>query len=103
MSNIDIYKEYIQDSIINRLERLMGNDGVDDVNLWEKYGSKGLTPQKDSVYRSMLHAMMVPGDTRDWHLYHITHPNRSNVVGILFHQMFPHFTKSLIKNLWKVL
>ena len=71
MSNIDIYKEYIQDSIINHLERLMGNDVVDDVNLWVKYGSKGLTPQKDSVYRSMLHAMMVPyykmylnGDTR---------------------------------------
>ena len=71
MSNIDIYKEYIQDSIINHLERLMGNDVVDDVNLWEKYGSKGLTPQKDSIYRSMLHAMMVPyykmylnGDTR---------------------------------------
>ena len=71
MSNIDIYKEYIQDSIINRLERLMGNNEVDDVNLWVKYGSKGLTPQKDSVYRSMLHAMMVPyykmylnGDTR---------------------------------------
>ena len=33
MSNIDIYKEYIQDSIINRLERLMGNDEADDVNL----------------------------------------------------------------------
>ena len=71
MNNIDSYKEYIQDSIINHLERLMGNDVVDDVNLWEKYGSKGLTPQKDSVYRSMLHAMMVPyykmylnGDTR---------------------------------------
>ena len=60
MNNIDSYKEYIQDSIINHLERLMGNDVVDDVNLWEKYGSKGLTPQKDSVYRSMLHAMMVP-------------------------------------------
>lgn len=71
MNNIDSYKEYIQDSIINRIERLMGNEKVDDVNLWEKYGSKGLTPQKDSVYRSMLHAMMVPyykmylnGDTR---------------------------------------
>ena len=71
MNNIDSYKEYIQDSIINHLERLMGNDVGDDVNLWEKYGSKGLTPQKDSVYRSMLHAMMVPyykmylnGDTR---------------------------------------
>lgn len=59
MNNIDSYKEYIQDSIINRLERLMGNDEVDDVNLWEKYGSKGLTPPKDSVYRSMLHAMLV--------------------------------------------
>jgi hypothetical protein len=71
MNNIDSYKEYIQDSIINHLERLMGNDVGDDVNLWEKYGSKGLTPQKDSIYRSMLHAMMVPyykmylnGDTR---------------------------------------
>jgi hypothetical protein len=71
MSDIDIYKEYIQDSIINRIERLMGNEKVNDVNLWEKYGSKGLTPEKDSVYRSMLHAMMVPyykmylnGDTR---------------------------------------
>ena len=60
MNNIDSCKEYIQDSIINRLERLMGNDEVDDVNLWENYGSKGLTPMKDSVYRSMLHAMMVP-------------------------------------------
>lgn len=71
MNEIDRYKEYIQDSIINHLERLMGSDVVDDVNLWEKYGSKGLTPAKDSVYRSMLHAMMVPyyemylnGDTR---------------------------------------
>ncbi len=26
MSNIDIYKEYIQDSIINHLERLMVDD-----------------------------------------------------------------------------
>ena len=71
MNNIDSYKEFIQDSIINRLERLMGNDEVDDVNLWEKYGSKGLTPMKDSVYKSVLHAMMVPyykmylnGDTK---------------------------------------
>ena len=71
MNNIDNYKEYIQDGIINHLERLMGNDVGDDVNLWEKYDSKGLTPQKDSMYRSMLHAMMVPyykmylnGDTK---------------------------------------
>ncbi|UKK60537.1 hypothetical protein L6470_05920 [Prevotella communis] len=60
MNNIDRYQEYIQDSIINHLERLMGNEEVDEVNLWEKYGSKGLTPPKDSVYKSMLHAMMVP-------------------------------------------
>jgi hypothetical protein len=60
MNNIDSYKEFIQDSIINRLERLMGNNEVDDVNLWEKYGSKGLIPKKDSVYKSVLHAMMVP-------------------------------------------
>lgn len=60
MNNIDNCKEYIQDSIINHLERLMGNDVVDDVNLWEKYGSKGLTPEKNSVYKSLLHAMMVP-------------------------------------------
>ena len=60
MNNIDSYKEYIQDSIINRLERLMGSDEVDDVNLWEKYASKGLTPHKDSVYKCLLHAMLVP-------------------------------------------
>ena len=60
MNNIDNCKEYIQDSIINHLERLMGNDVVDDVNLWEKYGSKGLTPEKNSVYKSLLHAMMMP-------------------------------------------
>ena len=60
MNEKERYKEYIQDSIINRLERLMGNDEVNDVNLWEKYGSKGLTPKKDSVYKSLLHAMMVP-------------------------------------------
>lgn len=47
MNEIERYKEYIQDSIINHLERLMGNEDVNDVNLWEKYGSKGLTyPQE---------------------------------------------------------
>ena len=60
MSEIANYNEYIQDAVINPLERLMGNNEVDDVNLWEKYGSKGLTPQKDSVYMSLLHVMMVP-------------------------------------------
>ena len=58
--NEERYKEYIQDSIINHLERLMGNNEVEDINLWEKYGLKGLTPKKDSVYRSLLHTMMVP-------------------------------------------
>ena len=33
MNNIDNCKDYIQDSIINHLERLMGNDVVNDVNL----------------------------------------------------------------------
>jgi hypothetical protein len=60
MNNIDYYKEYIQDAVINPLERLMGNDEVEEVNLWEKYSSKGLAPKKDSVYKSLLHTMMVP-------------------------------------------
>ena len=60
MNDLDNCKEYIQDSIINPLEHLMGNNEVDNVNLWEKYISKGLMPQKDSVYTSLLHAMMVP-------------------------------------------
>ena len=60
MNNLDNCKEYIQDSVVNQLERLMGNNKVGEVNLWEKYGSKGLTPKKDSVYTSLLHAMMVP-------------------------------------------
>ena len=59
MNEINI-KDYIQDAVISPLERLMGNDKENNVNLWEKYGSKGLTPQKDSVYKSLLHAMMVP-------------------------------------------
>lgn len=71
MNEIDKYRDYIQDSVINRLERLMGNDVAEGVDLWEKYGSKGLTPKKDSTYRSLLHTMMLPyygmylnGDTR---------------------------------------
>lgn len=60
MNNIDSYKEYIQDSIINHLERLMGNEEVKIVNLWEKYGSKGLTPKQDSDYKNSLHTMMLP-------------------------------------------
>jgi len=60
MDELERYKEYIQDSIINRLERMMGNDTIEEVNIWEKYGLKGLTPQKDSMYKSLLHEMMLP-------------------------------------------
>ncbi|MBQ8065784.1 MAG: hypothetical protein IJ200_09050 [Prevotella sp.] len=60
MSKTEIYKEYIQDSVVNRLERLMGNDAIEEVNLWEKYDSRGLTPRKDSTYKSVLHTMMLP-------------------------------------------
>lgn len=64
---IDYYKEYIQDSIINRLEQLMGNTEALQVNLWEKYGYVA----KDAAYRQALHEAMLPyygwylnGDTR---------------------------------------
>lgn len=71
MNSIDSCKEYIQDSIINRLERMMGNEEVEEVNLWEKYGPEGYSLKNDSAYKSLLHTMMVPyykmylnGDTR---------------------------------------
>ena len=72
MNNIDRIREYIKDAVISPLERLMnGDSGEPEVNLYEKYYLQGGYPPKDSVYRSMLHAMMVPyyemylnGDTR---------------------------------------
>ena len=72
MNNIDRIQEYIKDAVISPLERLMnGDSGEPEVNLYEKYYLQGGYPPKDSVYRSMLHAMMVPyyemylnGDTR---------------------------------------
>lgn len=71
MNSIDSCKKYIQDSIINRLERMMGNEEVEEVNLWEKYGPEGYSLKNDSAYKSLLHTMMVPyykmylnGDTR---------------------------------------
>ena len=71
MNSIDSCKEYIQDSIINRLERMMGNEEVEEVNLWEKYDPEGYSLKNDSAYKSLLHTMMVPyykmylnGDTR---------------------------------------
>ena len=61
MNNIDRIKEYIQDTVITPLERLMnGNNGEPEVNLYEKYYSHGGYPPKDSVYKSMLHEMMLP-------------------------------------------
>ena len=61
MSNVDRIKEYIQDAVISHLERLMDGDcGEPSVNLYEKYYMQGGYPPKDSVYKSLLHAMMVP-------------------------------------------
>ena len=61
MNNIDRIKEYIQDAVISPLERLMnGDSGEPEVNLYEKYYLQGGYPPKDSVYKSLLHAMMVP-------------------------------------------
>ena len=49
----------------------MGNEEVEEVNLWEKYGPEGYSLKNDSAYKSLLHTMMVPyykmylnGDTR---------------------------------------
>lgn len=68
--NIEYYKEYIQDSVIHPLERLMGND-VEEVSVYEKYYHREGFPPKDAIYRSLLHEMMLPyykmylnGDTR---------------------------------------
>lgn len=76
---IDYYKNYIQDKFISRLEQLMGNAEVPQVNLWAKYGS---CVTKDEAYRQALHEIMLPyysrylnGDTRlcceGQHLEHI--------------------------------
>ena len=65
------YKDFIQDSVISRLERLMGNEEAEAVNLWEKYGSQSDSFRKEPAYKSMLHERMLPyyemylnGDTR---------------------------------------
>ena len=60
MDNTDRIKEYIQDAVIGRLERLMnGDSGEPEVNLYEKYRLQGYPP-KDAVYKSLLHDMMLP-------------------------------------------
>lgn len=87
MSNVNNCKEYIQDAVINPLKKLMGDDTVKEVNLWEKYYSKNSTPTKDSIYKVLLYATMEPyykmylnGDTNlckenienvRWHLKNI--------------------------------
>lgn len=61
MENIERYRDYIQDTVISRLKRLMDEDnGEPEVNLYEKYRLQGGYPPKDSVYKSLLHDMMVP-------------------------------------------
>ena len=79
MSNIDTYKEYILDTVIAPLERMMGSE-QEEVNLWEKYSPLGGFPKKDSLYKSVLHTMMVTyydkylnGDVR------LCRPNMENV------------------------
>lgn len=70
MMNTDYYRDYIQDSIINHLERLMGSE-VEEVSLYNKYFLQEGYPPKDATYKRLLHEMMVPyykmylmGDTR---------------------------------------
>lgn len=60
MNNIDRVKDYIQDTVISHLERLMNEGNGEKVNLYEKYYMQGGYPPKDSIYKSILHAMMVP-------------------------------------------
>ena len=59
MNDIERTKDYIQDAVINPLERMMGNSLQEEVNLWEKYGAKDGHPKKDSTYNSILHTMML--------------------------------------------
>jgi len=61
MNNIERIQEYIKDAVIAPLDRLMNEGcGEPEVNLYEKYHRQGGYPPKDSVYKSLLHAMMVP-------------------------------------------
>ena len=55
-SNTEIYKEYITYNVIHPLERMMGR------SQWQEYmpySSKDYRVSKDSVYRSVLHELMV--------------------------------------------
>ena len=59
MMNIDYYREYIQDSVINHLDRLMGSE-AEEVSLYNKYFLREGYPPKDATYKSLLHEMMLP-------------------------------------------
>lgn len=68
--DINYYREYIHDSVINPLERLMGND-VKEVSLYKKFYHREGFPPKDATYKRLLHEMMLPyyrmylnGDTK---------------------------------------
>lgn len=59
MYDIERYRDYVQSGVINPLERLMGNEPTEEVNLRAKYGQPELL-KKDLAYCSLLHTMMVP-------------------------------------------
>ena len=61
IDNINRCQEYIQDAVIDPLKRLMdGDSGEPEVDLYKKYYLQGGYSVKDSVYKSLLHEMMVP-------------------------------------------
>ncbi len=55
----EYYRDYIQVSTINHLERLMGSD-VEEVSLYQKYLLHEGYPPKDATYKNLLHEMMLP-------------------------------------------
>ena len=96
MNNIDTYKEYIQDTVIAPLERMMGSE-QEEVNLWEKYSPLGGFPKKDSLYKSVLHTMMVTyydkylnGDV------HLCRPNMENVRWHMKHTIVHNDNKKVL-------
>lgn len=58
MSNIEKYQQYIQNTVINRLERMMNGGNLPSEACIGQY--PGGSVPKDSVYKSLLHAMMEP-------------------------------------------
>lgn len=58
MSNIEKYQQYIQNTVINRLERMMNGSNLPGEACMGQY--PGGSVPKDSVYKSILHAMLEP-------------------------------------------